>query len=131
MAQLQELLGISLPIIQAPMAGAQGSAMAISVCNAGGLGSIPCAMLSTDSMRSELASIRTATDRPINVNFFCHNEPVANQAAIAKWRARLAPYYHELGVDTAGTSSGANAGQRQPSNRDAADAIAVYNTVHV
>ena len=56
--KLPELLGIDLPIIQAPMAGAQGSALAVAVCNAGGLGSLPCAMLGTDAMRGELANWR-------------------------------------------------------------------------
>jgi len=49
---IQELLGIELPIIQAPMAGVQGSALAIAVSDAGGLGSLPCGMLSADAMRS-------------------------------------------------------------------------------
>jgi hypothetical protein len=49
-----ERLGIELPIIQAPMAGVQGSALAIAVSNAGGLGSLPCALLSLDAMRAEL-----------------------------------------------------------------------------
>ncbi len=68
--RLQELLGIELPIIQAPMAGAQGAALAVAVANAGGLGSLPCAMLTPDSMRGELAAIRAQTTRPINMNFF-------------------------------------------------------------
>ena len=72
---LQKLLGIDLPIIQAPMAGVQGSALAIAVCNAGGLGSLPCAMLGIDAMRKELAAIRAQTTRPFNVNFFCHTQP--------------------------------------------------------
>ena len=55
---LQSLLGIELPIIQAPMAGVQGSALAVAVCNAGGLGSLPCAMLSLDAIRNELAAIK-------------------------------------------------------------------------
>lgn len=41
--RLLDLIGIDLPIIQAPMAGASGSAMAIVVSEAGGLGSLPCA----------------------------------------------------------------------------------------
>ena len=45
MMTLQELFDIQLPIIQAPMAGAQGSALAVAVSNAGALGSLPCAML--------------------------------------------------------------------------------------
>ncbi len=70
MSMFRELLGIEHPIIQAPMAGVQGSALAIAVCNAGGLGSLPCAMLSVDQMRSELSAIRANTDWPYNVNFF-------------------------------------------------------------
>lgn len=69
---LQELFGIELPIIQAPMAGVQGAALAVAVSNAGGLGSLPCATLSLDAMRSELATIRAQTSKPFNVNFFCH-----------------------------------------------------------
>jgi nitronate monooxygenase len=123
MAQLHELLGISLPIIQAPMAGAQGSAMTIAVCKAGGLGSLPCAMLSIDSMGRELGLIRAATDKPINLNFFCHDEPVANESTMSKWRARLVPYYKELGLQTGEAWSGSSAGQRKPFNREAAEAI--------
>lgn len=61
---LSELLGIELPIIQAPMAGVQGSALAIAVSNAGGLGSLPCAMLDPEAMRKELAAIRSQTTKP-------------------------------------------------------------------
>lgn len=35
MMNLQTLLGTELPIIQAPMAGVQGSALAVAVSNAG------------------------------------------------------------------------------------------------
>ena len=72
MRSIQDLLGIELPIIQAPMAGVQGSALAIAVSNAGGLGSLPCALLSLDQMHSELTAIARGTGRPFNVNFFCH-----------------------------------------------------------
>ena len=69
---LQNLLGMEFPIIQAPMAGVQGSALAIAVSNAGGLGSLPCATLSVDAMRKELAALRAQTTKPFNVNFFSH-----------------------------------------------------------
>src|ERR1700750_1104198 len=75
MMNLQTLLGIELPIIQAPMAGVQGSALAVGVSNAGGLGSLPCAMLSPDALHKELSAIKTQTTRPFNVNFFCHALP--------------------------------------------------------
>ena len=81
------------------MAGVQGSALAIAVCEAGGLGSLPMAMLSPDKMHAEIATVRAATSRPFNVNFFCHAEPAPDAAREAAWRATLAPYYHELGLD--------------------------------
>src|SRR5215217_9214588 len=99
MATLQQLLGTELPLIQAPMAGVQGSAMAVAVSNAGALGSLPCAMLSPDALRSELAAIRAGTGKPYNVNFFCHTPPDASADREATWRSALAPYYAEFGID--------------------------------
>src|SRR5437763_5247097 len=96
---LQSLLGIDLPIIQAPMAGVQGGALAVAVSDAGGLGSLPCAMLGPDAMRKELAAIRAQTGRPFNVNFFCHQSPAPDTDRESAWRALLAPYYEELGLD--------------------------------
>jgi nitronate monooxygenase len=120
---LRELLGIELPIIQAPMAGAQGSDLAIAVASAGGLGSLPCAMLSIDAMRSELAAFRALTTRPINVNFFCHEEPAPNESRDARWREKLAPYYKELGLENGVIAPG---GQRRPFAIEAADALAEF-----
>ncbi|MBL8540650.1 MAG: nitronate monooxygenase, partial [Betaproteobacteria bacterium] len=75
MKSLVTLLGIDLPIVQAPMAGSQDSALAIAVSNAGGLGSLPCAMLGADALSAELQRIRAQTSKPFNVNFFCHLPP--------------------------------------------------------
>ena len=97
--RITELFEIERPIIQAPMAGVQGSALAIAVSNAGGLGSLPCAMLSTLDMQRELAAIREQTTHPFAVNFFCHKDPTPDEAREAHWRAMLAPYYRELGLD--------------------------------
>jgi len=99
--RIQTLFGIDLPILQAPMAGAQGSAMAVAVSEAGGLGALPGALLGAEAMRTELALIRQRTAKPINLNFFCHKPPVPDAAREAAWRARLAPYYGELGIDPA------------------------------
>ena len=113
-----DLFGTQLPIIQAPMAGAQGSAMAIAVSNAGALGSLPCAMLTPEAMRKELEAIRAATGgKPYNVNFFCHTPPVPDPQREARWRAALAPYYAEFGIDPAGIAAGAG---RNPFNEEAA-----------
>jgi nitronate monooxygenase len=96
---LQQLLGTELPIVQAPMAGVQGSALAVAVSNAGGLGSLPCAMLTLDAMRSELATIKAHTAKPFNVNFFCHRSPTPSVEREAMWRSALSPYYRAYAVD--------------------------------
>ena len=114
---IRNLLGTELPIIQAPMAGVQGSALAIAVCDAGGLGSLPCAMLSLATVRDEVAAIRAATGRPFNFNFFCHVPPAPDAQREAAWRAALAPWYAEAGLDPAAIPAGPG---RKPFDADAA-----------
>jgi len=97
--RIQDLLGIEAPIIQAPMAGFVPSEMVIAVSEAGGLGSLPCALLNADQLRAELCIIRQRTSRPINVNFFCHRPPEIDSRRELLWRERLASYYIELGLD--------------------------------
>jgi nitronate monooxygenase len=97
--RLLDLFKLELPIIQAPMAGANGSAMAMAVSEAGGLGSLPCAMLDVTKIRAELGVIRQRTGKPINVNFFCHTPPKPDAQRDAAWKARLAEYYREFGLD--------------------------------
>jgi nitronate monooxygenase len=121
--KISELLGIALPIIQAPMAGAQASAMAIAVSNAGGLGSLPCAMLTADGLRKELESMRTQTSKPFNVNFFCHAAPVADAGRESAWRAALTPYYKHYGIDPAGIPAGPG---RAPFSAEFADVLEQY-----
>lgn len=103
---LQQLLGIESPLIQAPMAGVQDSALAIAVSNAGGLGSLPCAMMGPAALRAELTQIRAQTRRPYNVNFFCHRPPVPDATREAMWRQSLAHYYREFDVDPASIAAG-------------------------
>ncbi|HEX5076901.1 MAG TPA: nitronate monooxygenase [Gemmatimonadaceae bacterium] len=117
---VQDLLGVALPIVQAPMAGAQASALAIAVSNAGGLGSLPCALLDLDTMRAELARIRAHTTRPYNVNFFCHTPPAPDPARDAAWRTALVPYYRELGLDPNEVPAGPT---RSPFSNAAADIV--------
>jgi nitronate monooxygenase len=116
-------LDTDLPIIQAPMAGVQGSALAVAVSNAGGLGSLPAAMLAPDDLRDEITAVLAQTSSPYNVNFFCHTPPPPDEIREARWRTRLAPYYRELSVDP--HSIGAGPG-RLPFDDDAADALAPF-----
>ena len=112
---------VQLPIIQAPMAGVQDSKLAIAVCQAGGLGSLPGALLSLQKIESEIASIRQATDAPFNVNFFAHQQPDYTQAMQEKWFNVLQPYYQELGLtqDEIATTGG-----RQPFSHEQAALVA-------
>jgi nitronate monooxygenase len=98
------LFDIELPILQAPMAGASGSALAIAVGNAGGLASLPCAMLSPQQIREEVALIRQHSRGPLNLNFFCHRPPADDPARIARWKEALQPYYQQSGADFAAPS---------------------------
>jgi nitronate monooxygenase len=105
------------------MAGAQGSALAIAVSNAGGLGSLPAAMLTPDALRDEIAAITASTPHPYNVNFFCHTPPAADADREARWRDLLAPYYRELGIDLPAGRPGPG---RAPFDHDTADVLAQF-----
>jgi nitronate monooxygenase len=94
-----KLSGIELPIIQAPMAGVAFSDMVVAVSQAGGLGSLACALLSVEQARKELDSIRRRTSLPINANFFCHHPPPDNHDREMNWRRRLDAYYVQLQAD--------------------------------
>ncbi len=120
---LQSLLGIELPIIQAPMAGVQGSALAVAVSNAGGLGSLPCAMLSLEAMRNELGAIKAQITKPFNVNFFCHAQPKPSAEREAVWRAALSPYFKEFGIDKDTIPVGPG---RTPFDSEAADVLSGF-----
>lgn len=91
-------LGIERPIIQAPMAGVSTPEMAAAVSNAGGLGSIGVGAVDADGTRRMIAEVRSKTDRPFNVNVFCHRPAVANAAREAAWLARLGPEFTRYGA---------------------------------
>lgn len=96
---LARLLGTELALVQAPMAGVQGHALAAAVSEAGGLGSVPAAMLSPEALRAELQALVARTSRPWAVNFFCHRAPEPDAARERAWREALAPFHAEFGLD--------------------------------
>jgi len=93
-----ELLGVTHPIIQAPMSGFATPALAAAVCNAGGLGSIGCAGVPATTVREQVAALRQATNRPYILNFFVHAHPRVDPDATARMRARLSAYFDEFGL---------------------------------
>ena len=120
---LQTLLGIERPIIQAPMAGVQDSALSIAVSNAGGLGSLPCAMLSTDALLKELTTLQAQTSKPYNLNFFCHTPPPPQPEQEAAWHKILTPYYKEYGLDIQAIPAGP---ERRPFSCETADIVEAF-----
>jgi nitronate monooxygenase len=106
--RLLDLLRIEHPIIQAPMAGAMDWELVAAASAAGALGSLPGAMLTPEQVRDQVGKIRGRTNKPFNLNFFCHAPPPTDAAAEAAWRARLAPYYAELGLDPQALTNTAN-----------------------
>jgi len=115
-------LGTPLPLIQAPMAGVQDARLALAVGAAGGLGSLPAAMLGLDALESGLRALRDA-GRPCNVNFFAHVQPAPDAAAAARWAATLAPFYAELGLAPPSAAGGAS---RLPFGPEAAELLEAY-----
>lgn len=116
-------LGLSAPIIQAPMAGVQDHRLALAVCQAGGLGSLPAALLSPEALHSALQAFAKATQGPLNVNFFCHPQPVSDPACQWRWQHTLAPYAREFGLAATPPSSGPS---RQPFDHDSADVLEAF-----
>ncbi len=120
---LNTWLATDWPLIQAPMAGVQGSALALAVCAAGALGSLPAAMLSPEQLRAELAALRAGTTRPYNVNFFCHPPPLPDAGRDAAWRAQLAADYAAFGL---APEAGDRAPARRPFDAAAAALLAEF-----
>lgn len=115
------LFHLRYPIIQAPMAGVQDWELAAEVSATGGLGSIPCAMLTPDAVRASLLNFRTRTDNPANLNFFCHHAPPPDSAVQQAWFELFRPYYEELDVPLPTDACGPG---RQPFNQAMADLLA-------
>ena len=100
-SRILDLFGIDLPIVQAPMANSSTPEMALAVCQAGGLGSIPCASITPDQARAAVALVREGCKGPVNLNFFCHAPSEPDPVRMMDWRAKLAPYYVEADLDPA------------------------------
>jgi nitronate monooxygenase len=97
--RLTELFGSETPIVQAPMAGAMDEELAIAAAEGGALASLPCAMISADVVREQVARFRARTRGPLNLNFFCHAPAAVDASRAAMWKERLASAYAALGLD--------------------------------
>jgi nitronate monooxygenase len=74
-------------------------------------------------MHAELATMKAQTEKPFNVNFFCHTQPPPDPEREAAWRAALSPYYKELGIDPETIPAVPG---RAPFSSDAADVLSRF-----
>lgn len=123
MTRWMDELGLKAPIWQAPMAGSQHHALAVAVCQAHGLGALPAAMLTPEVLREHMAAVRAQTDRPFQVNFFCHTPPVPDATELAQWAQALRPFYREWGLDDGAVPEGAG---RRPFDAEMADVLQAH-----
>ena len=98
-ATLLDLIGVDLPIIQAPMAGVSSPEMAAAVCEAGALGSIGVGAADAEGARAMIAAVHARTDKPFNVNLFCHQPARFDAAKAAAWIDRLRPTFTRYGAE--------------------------------
>src|ERR1700739_3217382 len=87
--RLLTLFRTEFPIVLAPMAGVMDADLVIAVAQGGGLGSLPCAMLSAEKAREQINIIRQRVTAPVNMNFFCHTAVEADAKREAGWKRRL------------------------------------------
>ena len=95
---LTSRLGLSHPIIQAPMAGTTTPALAAAVSNAGALGSLGVAAMHADAAREAIKQTRTLTQGAFNINLFCHKPAQADARRERAWIDYLAPSFAEFGA---------------------------------
>jgi len=95
---LFESLGVSLPIVQAPMAGVSTPELAAAVCNAGALGSIGVAATDARGAGEMIAAVRTLSSCALNVNVFVHQPARRDTAKEAAWLAAMEPLFRQYGV---------------------------------
>ena len=118
--RLLDLFGIDIPIVQAPMAGETTPELAAAVSEAGGLGSLGCATFSCEDVHNSVRRLRELTNKPFNLNFFCHHDPAEETEKRAAWILRLKPFYDELGIEPPDVHSGP---RRKPFSIEMADCL--------
>lgn len=96
---LAHRIGLSVPVIQAPMAGTSTPSLAAAVSNAGGLGSLGLGAMTAADAAAAMDQTAALTDRPYGVNVFCHRSGARDPDADAAWLARIAPHFRRFGAE--------------------------------
>jgi nitronate monooxygenase len=92
-------VGVSLPVIQAPMAGGPTTPeLVAAVSNAGGLGSVGAAYLTGEQILEAVRRIRRLTEKPFNVNLFAGGYDANARGDSAPMLDLLAEVHERLGL---------------------------------
>ena len=94
-----EQLGVTIPIVQAPMAGVSTPELAAAVSNAGGLGSIGIGATDAAGALTMIEATRARTDRPYNVNLFVHATAQASPAREQAWLDAMRPLFERFDAE--------------------------------
>lgn len=93
---LIDRLGLSVPLVQAPMAGVSTPALAAAVAEQGALGSIGVGATDVAGARAMIEETRARTNRTFNVNLFVHGVATADPVREGVWLEWLAPIFAEF-----------------------------------
>ncbi|WP_313493612.1 nitronate monooxygenase, partial [Achromobacter animicus] len=96
---LIELLKLTHPIIQAPMAGGATTVdMVAEASKAGALGSLGGAYMTPEQIEAAAEGVRARTDRPFAINLFASVPPEPMQGDASRMLALMARYHEQLGL---------------------------------
>lgn len=96
-------LALSVPVVQAPMAGVSTPLLAATVSEAGALGSIGVGATDAAGARTMIEEMHGRTPRAFNVNLFVHAGAKADAAREADWLNWLAPVFSEFSAEPPAT----------------------------
>lgn len=94
-----EILGVTVPIVQAPMAGVATPELAAAVSNAGGLGSLGVGASDAVGAGAMIDELRARTAQAFNVNLFVHAAPREDRAREKAWIEALRPLFAAFGSE--------------------------------
>lgn len=91
-----ELLEIKHPIFISPMAGVSTPELAAEVSNQGALGALGLGANTPEAAKEQIIKTQSLTDKPFQVNFFCHQSEQLDHDAAQQWIDYLSPHFEKF-----------------------------------
>lgn len=83
-------------VVQAPMAGSSTAALAVAVCEAGGLGFVAAGAIDAVRTAQTIQAVRQGTRKDFGVNLFCHRPARRDATTEAAWLRKLTPEFAQF-----------------------------------